>query len=70
MPWWDCVIPIPYDETSACMTCRFKEDKLNYWTAVLYSKHSNGSYIRVRSTFKGSLSLCLVTDTPLGTAET
>lgn len=38
-----------YAETATCTTCRFKEDKSNYWTAVLYFKHSNGSYIRVSS---------------------
>ncbi|KAG2024136.1 hypothetical protein CC2G_001718 [Coprinopsis cinerea AmutBmut pab1-1] len=32
---------------ATCTTCRFKEDKSNYWTAVLYFKHPNGSYIRV-----------------------
>lgn len=32
---------------STCTTCRFKEDLSNYWTAVLYFKHSNGSYMRV-----------------------
>jgi hypothetical protein len=34
-------------KTSTCTSCRFKEDKSNYWTAVLYFKHTNGSYIRV-----------------------
>ncbi|RXW20561.1 hypothetical protein EST38_g5293 [Candolleomyces aberdarensis] len=34
-------------KTSTCTSCRFKEDKSNYWTAVLYFKHANGSYIRV-----------------------
>ncbi|TEB19698.1 hypothetical protein FA13DRAFT_1801982 [Coprinellus micaceus] len=34
-------------ELSTCTTCRFKEDKSNYWTAVLYFKHGNGSFIRV-----------------------
>ncbi|RXW20562.1 hypothetical protein EST38_g5294 [Candolleomyces aberdarensis] len=33
-------------KTSTCTSCRFKEDKSNYWTAVLYFKHTNGSYIR------------------------
>ncbi|KAF5311646.1 hypothetical protein D9611_009563 [Ephemerocybe angulata] len=33
--------------TSTCTTCRVVEDKSNYWTAVLYFKHLNGSYIRV-----------------------
>ncbi|KAF9522947.1 hypothetical protein CPB83DRAFT_863686 [Crepidotus variabilis] len=32
---------------STCTTCRFKEDKSNYWTATLYFKHPNGSFIRV-----------------------
>ncbi|KAJ2912997.1 hypothetical protein MD484_g7421, partial [Candolleomyces efflorescens] len=34
-------------KTSTCTSCRFKEDKSNYWTAVLYFKHTNGSFIRV-----------------------
>ncbi|EAU83652.2 hypothetical protein CC1G_05556 [Coprinopsis cinerea okayama7 len=34
-------------ETATCTTCRFKEDKSNYWTAVMYFKHPNGSYFRV-----------------------
>ncbi|KAF6764491.1 hypothetical protein DFP72DRAFT_800096 [Ephemerocybe angulata] len=37
-----------YSELATCTTCRFKEDKSNYWTAVLYFKHDNGTYIRVR----------------------
>jgi hypothetical protein len=32
---------------STCTTCRFKEDFSNYWTAVLYFKHRNGSFLRV-----------------------
>lgn len=32
---------------STCTTCRFKEDASNYWTAVLFFKHANGSFIRV-----------------------
>ena len=32
---------------ASCTTCRFKEDKSNYWTAVMYFKHENGSYFRV-----------------------
>ncbi|RXW18114.1 hypothetical protein EST38_g7736 [Candolleomyces aberdarensis] len=31
---------------ATCTTCRFKEDKSNYWTAVLYFKHRNGSFSR------------------------
>ncbi|KAJ2922956.1 hypothetical protein H1R20_g14125, partial [Candolleomyces eurysporus] len=34
-------------ELATCTTCRFKEDLSNYWTAVMYFKHSNGSYLRV-----------------------
>ena len=34
-------------ETSTCTTCRFVEDKSNYWTAVLYFKARNGTYYRV-----------------------
>ncbi|KAJ2926536.1 hypothetical protein H1R20_g10567, partial [Candolleomyces eurysporus] len=34
-------------KASTCTTCRFAEDKSNYWTAVLFFKHPNGSYIRV-----------------------
>ncbi|TEB23424.1 hypothetical protein FA13DRAFT_1639946 [Coprinellus micaceus] len=34
-------------KTSTCTSCRFKEDKSNYWTAVMYFKHPNGSFIRV-----------------------
>ncbi|KAH6911267.1 hypothetical protein BKA70DRAFT_1385040 [Coprinopsis sp. MPI-PUGE-AT-0042] len=34
-------------QISTCTTCRFKEDKSNYWTAVLYFKHRNGTYLRV-----------------------
>ncbi|TEB24887.1 hypothetical protein FA13DRAFT_1638238 [Coprinellus micaceus] len=38
---------ITFETAATCTTCRFKEDKSNYWTAVLYFKHSNGSYMRV-----------------------
>jgi len=34
-------------ELATCTTCRFKEDLSNYWTAVMYFKHPNGSFIRV-----------------------
>ncbi|KAF5317617.1 hypothetical protein D9611_014866 [Ephemerocybe angulata] len=33
--------------SATCTTCRFVEDKSNYWTAVMYFRHRNGSYIRV-----------------------
>ncbi|TFK21038.1 hypothetical protein FA15DRAFT_646138 [Coprinopsis marcescibilis] len=32
---------------ATCTTCRFVEDKSNYWTAVLYFKHPNGTFLRV-----------------------
>ncbi|EAU85071.2 hypothetical protein CC1G_04167 [Coprinopsis cinerea okayama7 len=32
---------------ATCTTCRFKENKSNYWTAVMYFKHPNGSFARV-----------------------
>ncbi|TFK27241.1 hypothetical protein FA15DRAFT_679082 [Coprinopsis marcescibilis] len=32
---------------ATCTTCRFKENKSNYWTAVLYFQHDNGTFIRV-----------------------
>lgn len=38
---------IDISKTATCTSCRFKEDKSNYWTAVLYFKHTNGSFIRV-----------------------
>jgi hypothetical protein len=30
-----------------CTTCTFSEDFSNYWTAVMYFKHTNGTYKRV-----------------------
>ncbi|KAJ3510660.1 hypothetical protein NMY22_g15911 [Coprinellus aureogranulatus] len=38
---------IDYAKKATCTTCKFKEDASNYWTAVLYFKNPNGSYIRV-----------------------
>ena len=32
---------------STCTSCTFSEDFSNYWTAVMYFKHQNGSYLRV-----------------------
>jgi hypothetical protein len=32
---------------STCTSCTFKEDLSNYWTAVMFFKHKNGSFIRV-----------------------
>ncbi|KAL2147653.1 hypothetical protein VTI28DRAFT_8107 [Corynascus sepedonium] len=34
-------------EEATCTTCTFSEDFSNYWTAVLYFRARNGSYIRV-----------------------
>ncbi|KAF2464165.1 uncharacterized protein BDR25DRAFT_319431 [Lindgomyces ingoldianus] len=34
-------------EQGSCTTCTFSEDFSNYWTAVLFFKHQNGSYKRV-----------------------
>ncbi|KAK3370841.1 hypothetical protein B0T24DRAFT_594722 [Lasiosphaeria ovina] len=34
-------------EQGTCTTCTFTEDFSNYWTAVMFFKHSNGSYKRV-----------------------
>ncbi len=33
--------------TSTCTTCTFSENFSNYWTAVMFFKHTNGSYKRV-----------------------
>ncbi|KAM7186217.1 protein of unknown function (DUF1996) domain containing protein [Naviculisporaceae sp. PSN 640] len=34
-------------ETASCTTCQFTEDFSNYWTAVLFFQHRNGSFHRV-----------------------
>ncbi|KAI6086996.1 hypothetical protein F4821DRAFT_121385 [Hypoxylon rubiginosum] len=34
-------------EKGTCTTCTFSEDFSNYWTAVMFFKHTNGSYKRV-----------------------
>ncbi|CAI9626012.1 unnamed protein product [Alternaria burnsii] len=34
-------------EQGSCTTCAYTEDFSNYWTAVMYFKHQNGSYKRV-----------------------
>ncbi len=38
-----------------CTTCEMAEDFSNYWTAVLYFKHTNGSYHRVPVTNNAAL---------------
>jgi hypothetical protein len=35
-------------ERGTCTTCTFSEDFSNYWTGVMFFKHTNGSYKRVR----------------------
>lgn len=34
-------------EKGKCTTCAYTEDFSNYWTAVMYFRHENGSYKRV-----------------------
>ncbi|CAI4214957.1 unnamed protein product [Parascedosporium putredinis] len=34
-------------DKGTCTTCTFSEDFSNYWTAVMFFKHSNGTYQRV-----------------------
>jgi hypothetical protein len=34
-------------EKGRCTTCAYTEDFSNYWTAVMYFRHENGSYKRV-----------------------
>jgi hypothetical protein len=34
-------------ERGTCTTCTFTEDFSNYWTAVMFFKHPNGTYQRV-----------------------
>lgn len=34
-------------EQATCTTCTFSEDFSNYWTAVMYFRHTNGSYKKV-----------------------
>jgi hypothetical protein len=34
-------------ERGSCTTCTFSEDFSNYWTAVMFFKHPNGTYKRV-----------------------
>ncbi|KAF2476613.1 uncharacterized protein BDR25DRAFT_252744 [Lindgomyces ingoldianus] len=38
---------------STCTSCTFKEDTSNYWTAVMFFHHKNGSYHRVRQVGNG-----------------
>ncbi|KAF6743955.1 WSC domain-containing protein [Ephemerocybe angulata] len=40
-------VDLDFEKVATCTTCKFIEDKSNYWTAVLYFRHPNGSFIRV-----------------------
>ncbi|TEB27281.1 hypothetical protein FA13DRAFT_1667136 [Coprinellus micaceus] len=42
-------MPITNDisKIATCTSCQVRENKSNYWTAVLFFKHQNGSFIRV-----------------------
>jgi hypothetical protein len=40
-------LSIDISEKATCTTCTFSEDFSNYWTAVLFFRHRNGSYHRV-----------------------
>jgi hypothetical protein len=40
---------------STCTSCSFVEDMSNYWTAVMFFKHRNGSVIRVPQVPNGGL---------------
>lgn len=39
-------------KTSKCTSCSFVQDKSNYWTAVMFFKAKNGTYIRVPQVLK------------------
>jgi len=55
----------PADDIAArakCTSCSFVQDKSNYWTAVMFFKHKNGSYIRVPQTGNGGPQGKLVND--------
>ncbi|KAH6880307.1 hypothetical protein BKA70DRAFT_190458 [Coprinopsis sp. MPI-PUGE-AT-0042] len=34
-------------KTATCTSCKFKQNRSNYWTAVMYFKAANGSFFRV-----------------------
>ncbi|KAH8882460.1 hypothetical protein GQ53DRAFT_885545 [Thozetella sp. PMI_491] len=42
-------------ELGTCTTCTFTEDFSNYWTAVMFFKHPNGTYKRVPIMQNGAL---------------
>lgn len=56
--------PVEYDlaKRSTCTSCSFTQDKSNYWTAVMFFKHKNGSYIRVPQVGNGGPQGKLIND--------
>jgi len=56
--------PVKYDpaEKSTCTSCSFTQDLSNYWTAVMFFKHKNGSYMRVPQTGNGGPQGKLIND--------
>ncbi|KAF2022308.1 hypothetical protein BU24DRAFT_363508 [Aaosphaeria arxii CBS 175.79] len=53
---------VDYAKTSKCTSCSFTQDKSNYWTAVMFFKHRNGSYIRVPQVGNGGPQGKLIND--------
>ncbi|KAF2752198.1 hypothetical protein M011DRAFT_393687 [Sporormia fimetaria CBS 119925] len=49
-------------QLSKCTSCSFVQDKSNYWTAVMFFKHKNGSYIRVPQVGNGGPQGKLIND--------
>jgi hypothetical protein len=56
--------PVVYDPAtrSKCTSCSFVQDNSNYWTAVMFFKHKNGSYMRVPQTGNGGPQGKLIND--------
>ncbi|TFK22636.1 hypothetical protein FA15DRAFT_657391 [Coprinopsis marcescibilis] len=46
---FNATLPLSYDlgDMATCTSCRFEENRSNYWTAVMYFKGRNGTYMRV-----------------------
>ncbi|KAH3987405.1 hypothetical protein HBI80_100720 [Parastagonospora nodorum] len=49
-------------KSSTCTSCSFTQDKSNYWTAVMFFKAKNGTYIRVPQIGNGGPQGKLVND--------
>ncbi|KAK4096586.1 hypothetical protein N658DRAFT_435763 [Parathielavia hyrcaniae] len=56
--------PVQYDpaKRSRCTSCSFVQDKSNYWTAVMFFRHRNGSYHRVPQVGNGGPQGRLIND--------